>query len=1013
MPRPSFVSRSITPTLGIFFWTLVGIAGFVSAATADDDAWWQKVQADIADGEYAVRQQVDEQGSRLQAPNRAQGFRSTFDRRGVSLEPRDVVRSTLADDAWSWGLSLTRISRGGIGRQDVEALAPIADRRAPNRVHYPRAGHDEWFVNDPEGLEHGFTFYTPPRPGGEKTGDLRLELELSGTLSARLDSDRRGADFLDASGQRRLRYAGLQVNDATGAELSAWMEAWNRAGRRGLTIRVDDRDAVYPIVVDPLATVPGWTSDGDLAGAAHGAAATGVGDVNDDGFDDIVVAAPRFDGGLVDEGRVQLFLGAAGGPGTTPAWTVEGEQAGALFGSSVAAAGDLNGDGIADLAIGAEAYLTGGGGRDGAAYAYLGSSSGPALVADWMVESPLGMTLGDDRFGASVAAAGDIDGDGFGDLIIGAPGYGQPESAEGAAALFLGSAVLPATTPAWLFEGDQIDAAVGTSVAWAGDINGDGFADVVVGAPGYNDLPVGEGTAFAFYGGAGGLASTPDWSFDSNQPDAGLGGSVASAGDVNGDGFSDVIVGAEGFDAATVDSGRSFVFHGSAAGLSVGPDWFRSPFQPQGSLGGLRSGRSVASAGDINGDGYADVIVGIPFGNANDSDGAVEAFYGSSDGLALQRAWIASGGQTGSEFGAQVATAGGVNGDGFSDLLVGAPAFDDVAIDEGRTHLFFGGPEGPATDASWQVDGMADFDQLGRSVSGAGDVNGDGFADVIVGAYLVDGVGPQSGRALVYHGNPSGLSAMADWSADGDRAEGLFGYSVSGLGDINGDGYDDVAVGAAFHDNGESDEGRVFVYHGSPTGLAAIPAWDAEGDQIDALFGAAVAGAGDVNGDGYADLLIGAVLHDEMFEDEGRALVYHGSADGLSLVADWTADGAQAEALLGRSVAGAGDINGDGYDDVVVGLPRYDDGQFDEGQARLYLGSAGGLDSSAVWTFSGDQTQALLGNSVTGVGDINGDGFADVVIGAPLQENGEIDEGCAFAFYGSAAGLPVDPNWIG
>ena len=212
-----------------------------------------------------------------------------------------------------------------------------------------------------------------------------------------------------------------------------------------------------------------------------------------------------------------------------------------------------------------------------------------------------------------------------------------------------------------------------------------------------------------------------------------------------------------------------------------------------------------------------------------------------------------------------------------------------------------------------------------------------------------------------------------------------------------------MIVGAWFYDNGETDEGRAFVYHGSSTGLSTGSAdWTAEGDQANAIFGRAVGTAGDVNGDGYSDVIVGARRYDNGETDEGRAFVYHGSATGLSATADWTAESDQEGARFGNSVGTAGDLNGDGYADVIVGASGYDNGQTDEGRAFVYHGSATGLSPTADWTAESEQAGASFGQSVGTAGDVNGDGFSDVIVGAPFYDGGEIDEGRAFVYQGSA-----------
>jgi hypothetical protein len=166
----------------------------------------------------------------------------------------------------------------------------------------------------------------------------------------------------------------------------------------------------------------------------------------------------------------------------------------------------------------------------------------------------------------------------------------------------------------------------------------------------------------------------------------------------------------------------------------------------------------------------------------------------------------------------------------------------------------------------------------------------------------------------VYFGSATGLSRTPNWTAESDQDVAQFGYAVATAGDVNGDGYDDVIVGAFYYVDGEDREGAAFVYYGSATGLSTSPNWTAEGNQAVALFGHSVGTAGDVNGDGYDDVIVGAWG----FAPGGQAYAFYGSATGLS-APNWTGDGEQGGAEFGWSVGTAGDVNGDGYDDVIVG----------------------------------------------------------------------------------------------
>ena len=257
-----------------------------------------------------------------------------------------------------------------------------------------------------------------------------------------------------------------------------------------------------------------------------------------------------------------------------------------------------------------------------------------------------------------------------------------------------------------------------------------------------------------------------------------------------------------------------------------------------------------------------------------------------------------------------------------------------------------------------------------------------------------------------------GISSTANWTAESNQANAWFGYSVATAGDVNGDGYADVIVGASNYDNGQTDEGRAFVYHGSAGGLSATPNWTAESNQASARFGYSVATAGDVNGDGYADVIVGALYYSNGQTSEGRAFVYHGSAGGLSATPNWTAESDKEYADFGHSVATAGDVNGDGYADVIVGAPYYSNRNKDAGMAFVYYGSAGGLSATPSWTADGNnQPGAKFGFSVATAGDVNGDGYADVIVGAPDWGKGSSWVGRAYVYYGSAGGLNATPNW--
>ena len=388
-------------------------------------------------------------------------------------------------------------------------------------------------------------------------------------------------------------------------------------------------------------------------------------------------------------------------------------------------------------------------------------------------------------------------------------------------------------------------------------------------------------------------------------------------------------------------------------------------------------GRSVAGAGDVNCDGYADVIVGAPnYTNGQYREGCVFLYYGSPSGLSISPDWVAEGNQKNAAFGVCVACAGDVNADGYSDVIVGAQRYTNGQSGEGRAFVYHGGPGGLSDTPAWTAEGNQAGGRFGTSVAGAGDVNNDGYSDVIVGASYYDNPLSNEGRAFVYHGGPGGLSLSHAWTAEGDFLNARFGSSVAGAGDTNGDGYSDVVVGAP---NFKGARGLLSVYFGSPSGLAPQNPWKVEGDQSNSWFGCSVASAGDVNGDGYSEVVVGAWLYDSGQFNEGRAVMYSGGPAGPCTPPMWSAEGNSPNAYFGFSVAGAGDLNGDGFPEAIVGAKQY----AYEGMSCIYCGCELGCSETPEWVLFSGYYGAEFGSSVACAGDVNGDGVCDVIVGGP------------------------------
>ncbi len=713
------------------------------------------------------------------------------------------------------------------------------------------------------------------------------------------------------------------------------------------------------------------------AGASDffGRSVASAGDVNGDGYADLIVGADGNDAGGADAGRAYIYFGGPGMDATADV-IFTGAAIADEFGYSVASAGDVNGDGYGDVIVGAYGNDAGGPSA-GRAYIYYG---GPGM--DATADVILTGAAAGDYFGYSVASAGDVNGDGYSDVIVGAWRNNAGGAYSGRAYIYYGGPGADATADVTL-TGAAASDYFGFSVGGAGDVNGDGYSDVIVGAY-MNDAGASDaGRAYVYYGGPA-MDETADVTLTGAAASDYFGCSVAGAGDVNGDGYADLIVGAYGNDAGGSSAGRAYVYYGGPV-MDVTADATLT-----GAAANDYFGLSVAGAGDVNGDGYDDIIVGA-YGNdaGGSSAGRAYVYWGGSTVDTTADVTL-TGAATGDLFGSCVASAGDVNGDGYSDIIVGAYRYDAGGNDVGRAYLYLNSLVGFDIPDEWFT-GAAAGDYLGFSAANAGDVNGDGYDDVIVGAISNDAGGTDAGRAYIYYGGPR-MDATPDVTLTGAAAGDYFGTSVASAGDVNRDGYCDVIVGAYGNDVGGSLAGRAYIYYGGPA-MDATADVTLTGETANDEFGFCVAGAGDVNGDGYSDVIVGAFHNDAGGTDAGRAYIFVGSS-AMSTTPAVTITGQVASALLGECVAGAGDVNGDGYDDVVVGAPWSG-----YGSAYVYFGGAS-MNGTADVIWSGESSGDFFGNSVACAGDLDGDGYDDVIVGAPNNDAGGESAGRVYIYRG-------------
>jgi hypothetical protein len=796
---------------------------------------------------------------------------------------------------------------------------------------------------------------------------------------------------------------------------------------------------------DGLGVVAGtvlWDVEGLAALDRLGSSVAALGDVNGDGWSDFAVSAPDRTETVGGEGLVLVFHGGPFGPDPVADWSQPGGQVDAGLGHAVAGAGDLNGDGYSDLAVGAPLWDEGT--PDvGKVTVYLGSSSG-------LETSPARELFGvaGAGFGSALAGVGDVNGDGYGDLLVGAPDFTDLHTGEGRVGLHLGTVAGLAEVPTWTADGGEPGAGLGTSVAAAFDVDADGRPDLLAGAPGAAGGGTQRGEARFWFGTVGALATAPDWTGQGTDDGGGFGASVAGVGSVNGDVYGEILVGAPTQDGTHLEGGAAHLFVGTPGGPLGSPTW-----SVEGPRADAHLGAAVAAAGDPNGDGYADVLVGAPDDRfAPVGEGVARLFLGDPVGLLQTDAiWDTAGGHVNAALGSCLAGVGDVDGDGFDDLLLGVPQFNGGGVASGKVALFAGQGDPPAHVLGWAQVGASAGQGFGYRLGSVVDVHGDGLAELVVKS------GPEdaAGVIQIYEAGPGGLGTThsdvlsgwvvgfgasgGDFDGDGygdlvvggedefwvlpgglDGLDGpdaspsasftfdlgdLFGYANSdhvnavALGDVDGDGYDDLAAAYLSTLNGCGD--CIVGFYGGAGGPSAPPDWEPS-YLADVRFGWSMAGAGDVNGDGFADVIVGTPFSGA---DAGEARLYLGSATGLPSTDAWVFSGSAGD-RVGVSVDGAGDVNGDGFDDIVVGA----DGS---GQALVFLGRdfLAPLTTPA-WTgtISGGAA-GDYGYAVSGAGDVNGDGYADLLVGAPRWANTTGGTGSSFLYLGSASGPSLTADW--
>jgi hypothetical protein len=434
------------------------------------------------------------------------------------------------------------------------------------------------------------------------------------------------------------------------------------------------------------------------------------------------------------------------------------------------------------------------------------------------------------------------------------------------------------------------------------------------------------------------------------------------------------------------------------------------------------AGRSIAGVGDINNDGFDDVVVGA---DGYSDEGAAYVIFGPlSAGTDTTLDTVAhitvEGTSSAGAAGERALGLGDIDGDGLDDFVVAAPTATDRAARSGTVHLFLGSTVAAQTagsafsidDSDFQWNGNDGYDWAGEGLASLGDWNGDGIDDFAIGATGDEVGGAGSGSIYVIPGSgaaPSGSSTSvvtAGTLSISGNAAWYIGANIDGIGDFDGDGNDDLGVGVIQANANGNLSGAAFVIGGGQTGAIDIDDADLRlnGTSANDRAGAGLGAAGDIDGDGYPDMLVGVSRDDTAAADAGAIVLIYGRADlstidgsNIQGVADATVTGPDAGIGLGESFVGNFDFDGDGELDLLAGAPR--DGLNQEGAGYLMLGPISGtrsLATDAYASFVGDGPSDGVGSEVSVPGDLLGTGAVVLGVGGWADDANGSDSGGVF-----------------
>lgn len=728
------------------------------------------------------------------------------------------------------------------------------------------------------------------------------------------------------------------------------------------------------------------------------------------------------------------------------------------FGRALTTLGDLDGDGVTDLAVG-QAHDDDGGTNRGAVWILFMNANGTVKSQQKISDTQGGFTgtlSNNGYFGVSLSCIGDLDLDGTPDLAVGHHSDDDGGTNRGAAwILFLNSngtvkGHQKISTTQGNFTGSLSNSDYfGGSVGNAGDVDGDGVSDLAVGARADDDGGTNRGAIWILYLNRNGSVrnhakiSDTEGNFQAALGNSDyFGASVSGLGDLDKDGVPDLATGAMFDDDGGSNRGAVYVLLLNSNGTVKSHQKISNRIT--GKINVLededRFGFDVANAGDLNLDGTNDLIVGAYYGDEQhqgaaflvglNPDGSAKDCIKMANGIA----WKNTGLNQNDYFGVSVTGLGDFNGDGLMDWAVGASQDDDGGSNKGAVYILFSneGPRqrhlaGSVLDAHRIAHNEGGFgtlssnDQFGQSAIGIGDINGDGIADMAIGAPGDDDGGEDRGAAYVLFLNANHtVSATQKISLSSGNFTGSlgentnFGYTITPLGDLDKDGVPDIALGCNGDDDGNTNAGAVWILFLNSDGtvkshqkISNTSGGFAASLDADDRFGRSVACLGDVNRDGIIDLAVGARDDDDGGTDAGAAYILFLNTDGTvkSHQKISNSDGNLNYSIgrnyhFGESMCSLGDLNGDGTPDLALGgLTNANSGMF----AMLMLNEDGTVQSEMVHINTPGTpeiaSQDYWGKGLACIGDLNGDGYPDVVTGALGDDDGESGAGAFYVLF--------------